>query len=257
MRRRRPVVCALAVAAALVFAASASAGDDQDSAWPESDAAADGVRAVRAAVSRLEDEARLMQLSVARYAGWEQCLRGVPVTEYGDPDRQSGYVYDERDGSGRGHMPALAVDRTRRDGSVDYLFLDFARTPDCRSNAPVPGGTADAASVPRARAAGGGLRGLERRVEALKRTVRRLEAASERFDEWSSCISWVPVTEYGDPDGGFGFVFGDAAGAGIGFRSALAVDRSDWDDPDYMFLAFVGDDRPGRACRDEPGEGVD
>ena len=32
-----------------------------------------------------------MELSAARYADWEACIRGVPVSEYGDPDRQSGY----------------------------------------------------------------------------------------------------------------------------------------------------------------------
>ena len=42
-----------------------------------------------------------------------------------------------------------------------------------------------------------------------------------------------------------------------GYRAALHIDRADWDDPDYMFLALVGGDRPGRTCRDEPGEAVD
>jgi hypothetical protein len=83
-----------------------------------------------------------------------------------------------------------------------------------------------------------------------------LNAASERFDEWESCVSWVPVTEYGDPDGMFGYLFG-AQGAFEGYRPALAIDRSDWDDPDYMFLALVGGDRPGRTCQDEPGEAID
>ena len=39
----------------------------------------------------------------------------------------------------------------------------------------------------------------------------------------------------------------------------LAVDVSEWDDPDYTLLAFAGHDRPftSRECRDEPGESVD
>jgi hypothetical protein len=41
------------------------------------------------------------------------------------------------------------------------------------------------------------------------------------------------------------------------YRPALSIDRSDWDDPDYMFLAFVGGDRPAGGCREEPGEAVD
>ena len=84
-----------------------------------------------------------------------------------------------------------------------------------------------------------------------------MSGASERFDEWESCVSWVPVTEYGDPDGAFGYLFGRAGTPGWSYRPALAIDRSDWDDPDYMFLAFVGGDRPGRTCQNEPGEAVD
>ena len=37
------------------------------------------------------------------------------------------------------------------------------------------------------------------------------------------------------------------------------MDISEWDDPDYEFLAFIGRDRPfvRRECGHEPGEGVD
>ena len=97
---------------------------------------------------------------------------------------------------------------------------------------------------------------LERRARRLFRRAQLLETASERFDEWESCVSWVPVTDLGDPDGKFGYLFG-SIGAGPGYRPALHIDRSDWDDPDYMFLALVGGDRPGRTCQDEPGEAVD
>jgi len=203
-----------------------------------------------------------MDASATRYADWESCIRGVPVSEYGDPDRRFGYLFDDRDGTPVSHMPALAVDRRRRPGREDYLFLDFARSDACRSNAPVPGGTADPASVrataarTAARAPGATLHALEQRVRRLKRSVARLEAVSERFDAWESCVSWVPVTEYGDPDGGFGYLF-ERDGAPPELRPAITVDRSDWDDPDYMLLAFVGGDRPGGTCQDEPGEAVD
>jgi hypothetical protein len=202
---------------------------------------------VRADLADLEDRAELMTLSVNRFEAWQSCLRGVPVTELGDPDRQFGFVYDERDGSGPHFMPALAVDRRRR--NPDYVFLDFKRGGDCRSAAPLPGGTAEPASA--------GIDALERRVVRLRRTARRLEAASERFDAWESCVSWVPVTEYGDPDGGFGFAFAAPGAPAFAYRPALSIDRSDWDDPDYMILALVGDDRPGRECQNEPGEAVD
>ena len=259
---RRTALCALAGAATLALAAPpAHAGED--SPWPQTGSITAQIRAVKSVVRDLEERVELMELSAARYANWEACLRGIPVSEYGDPDRQFGYLYDERDGTGVGHMPALAVDRRRKPRREDYLFLDFARDPSCRSNAPVPGGTADPASVPRTPRAGvarsrlSTLSDLERRVVALKRSARRLEAASERFDAWESCVSWVPVTEYGDPDGGFGYLFRPAGATDPVYRPALAIDRSDWDDPDYFFLALVGGDRPGRSCQDEPGEADD
>jgi hypothetical protein len=214
------------------------------------------VRAIESVVGDLEDRVALMELSARRYANWEACIRGVPVSEYGDPDRQSGYVYDERDGTGSGYMPALAVDRRSRPRKEDYLFLSFSQKASCRSDAPLPGGTADPASV-RRRGLRATLTDLERRVRRMKRSARGLLKSSERFDEWESCVSWVPVTEYGDPDGSFGFAFAPADGGAAGYRPALAIDRSDLDDPDYMFLALVGGDRPGRTCQDEPGEGID
>ena len=97
---------------------------------------------------------------------------------------------------------------------------------------------------------------LERKTARLERRSQRLETVSERFDEWESCVSWVPVTELGDPDQRFGYLFGPMAGP-AGYRPALHIDRADWDDPDYMFLALVGGDRPGRTCQDEPGEAID
>jgi hypothetical protein len=270
----RLIALALIGAAVLAFAA-ASAGSDrrpearaagEDSPWPRTDALPANVRAARAVVRDLGRKLELMQLSATRYANWEACLRGVPVSEYGDPDRQWGYVYDERNGIGTSYMPALAVDRKSRPRKEDYLFLNFSRRSNCRSNAPLPGGTADPASVrpaatatgrPRSRTLRRTVRSLERRVRIMKRAARRLLAASERFDEWESCVSWVPVTEYGDPEGKFGYLFGDRDASPAGYRPALAIDRSDWDDPDYMFLAFVGGDRPGRTCQDEPGEAID
>jgi hypothetical protein len=216
------------------------------------------VRTMRVAISALEAKVELMHLTARRYANWRTCIHGVPVTEYGDPDRQFGYAYDERDGTAGGHMPALAVDRTSRPRREDYLFLSFSHRNGCATAAPLPGGTADPASAHSAGRVGlrRTLTNLERRVRVMKRTARRLLAVSERFDQWESCVSQVPVTEYGDPDGKFGYLFG-APGDVFGYRPALAIDRSDWDDPEYFFLALVGGDRPGRRCQDEPGEAPD
>jgi hypothetical protein len=250
---------ALACAALVAVAAAGTAESGEDSPWPATSSLRANVRAVETVVADLEAKVEQMQLSADRYADWESCLRGIPVSEYGDPDRQFGYVYDDRDGRGPGFMPALAVDRKSRPRKEDYLFLHLSHKSGCRSAPPLPGGTADPASVrpPRASSLRSTIASLERRVRRLKRAGRRLLAASERFDEWESCVSWVPVTEYGDPDRRFGYLFGRAQTTAGGYRAALAVDRSDWDDPDYMFLAFVGGDRPGRSCQDEPGEAVD
>jgi hypothetical protein len=295
-------VALLSIAAFFVGSGTPAASDGaprtaraagEDSPWPRTEALRPNVRAVRREVNRLARQVELMELSVARYDDWETCLTYVPVSEYGDRDRQFGYHYDERDGTGPGFMDALAVDRRSRPRREDYMFIDFERD-GCRSDSPRPGGTAEPASMqpvasaseaaihplwpqpqqPAVRrsarradarsAARGKRRGtlksqvsrLERRAERLFRRTQALETASERFDEWESCVSWVPVTEMGDPDGKFGYLFG-SVGAAPSYRPALHIDRSDWDDPDYMFLALVGGDRPGRTCQDEPGEAVD
>jgi hypothetical protein len=247
-RRGRLLACALA-GAAVGSAPAAAVGGQRDE-----------LRAAAAAVRSLEAKVELMELSASRYADWTACIRGVPVSEYGDPDGRFGYLYDEQDGSGRTRRPALAVDR-RRSRRPDYLFLDFARSGVCRSNPPRPGGTAEPASAARGSRARANrpvtLSGLERRVVRLKRSVKRLTAVAKRFDRWESCVSQVPVTEYGDPGGASGYLFGRVGTAAFSYRPALAVDRSDWDDPDYMLLAFVGSNRPGGNCRSEPGEGID
>ncbi len=232
---------------------------------------ADGaVAARRLAGSRLEDlqarAARIgralkpMERSGRRFRRWLGCITPLRVSEFGDPDHRFGFRYDELDGGPLDRRPALARDGR---GRPDFLFLNLSRRPKCKSAATVPGGTADPArAVARARAARAGspairLKALERKVERLEERADGVERWSARFDQWESCLSWVPVTEYGDPERRYGYAFG-GAGA-LGYRPALAVDISEWDDPDYEFLAFIGRDRPfvQRECGHEPGEGVD
>jgi hypothetical protein len=257
---------------AVVVGAGGSAASDvgtdaraagEDSPWPRTKAPRPNVRALRRELTGLADEVETMERSAEGYEDWQTCLKYIPVNEQGDRDRQSGYLYDDRDGTGVGYMDAIAVDRRRRRGREDYLFIHF-RGSGCRSDNPQPGGTAEPASAARASARRSyrrpglrrQLRMLERKTARLERRSQRLETVSERFDEWESCVSWVPVTELGDPDQKFGYLFGPMAGP-AGYRPALHIDRADWDDPDYMFLALVGGDRPGRTCQDEPGEAID
>jgi hypothetical protein len=236
----------------------------EDSPWPRTGAARPNIRALRRELARLAAQVELMEQSAENYEDWQTCLRYIPVNEQGDRDRRFGYLYDERDGTGIGYMDGIAVDRRRRWGREDYLFIHFSRAAACRNEGPQPGGTAEPASVARASGARSRrppslrrqLTRLERKAARLEERSQRLETLSERFDEWESCVSWVPVTEMGDPDWTFGFLFGQK-GTPPGYRAALHIDRSDWDDPDYMFLALVGGDRPGRTCQDEPGEEVD
>ena len=202
-----------------------------------------------------------MERSTDNYRHWRTCVSQVPVSEYGDGDGQFGYRYDEVDGSGRGFHSALALDRRKR-GHSDLRFFDFAVRPGCESAPTVPGGTADPArTAVRGRLTKGGrptIGGLEDRLAALDTRVARIDRATEVFDEWESCLSWVPVTEYGDPETRFGYEY-QRPGRDDGYNAAITIDRSEWDDPDYELLAFKGRDDPGRGgeCGSEPGEGVD
>jgi hypothetical protein len=198
-----------------------------------------------------------MERSTRNFHQWMRCVSEVPVSEYGDPDHRFGYAYDEKNGTGLDRRPALAIDERAR--HPDYRFLKFSRRKGCDSATTVPGGTADnARPIIAKRAAAGGLGALERRLVALEDRADVVERGAARFDEYESCLSWVPVTEYGDPDGQYGYIYG-SEGAALGYRPALAIDISEWDDPDYEFLAFIGRDRPfvQRECGHEPGEGVD
>ena len=222
------------------------------------------VRRLERTVRRFEAMVEIMERIARGYRHFKRCVSWVPVSEYGDPNHTFGYRYDERDGTGLDYRPALARHPNRR--RPDYMFLNFSKRDACQSAPTVPGtpeepGTADpafagltAASAPTLRIR---VRRLEKKVEDLERRAERLLAMSEEFDEWESCLSWVPVTEYGDPDKQYGYLFDTARGRGYG--PALAVDVSEWDDPDYMILAFAGRDRPFRAreCEGEPGESVD
>jgi hypothetical protein len=215
-------------------------------------------------VRALEKEIAVMEQTADRYAEWRTCVSWVPVNEVGDPDNTFGYGYDQKDGTGPTFMPALVADL--EDERPDYVFLAFDRRDDCHSQPTVPGGTAEDASLDApgaiqttlAASPSSSLRMLERKVKQLQERAKALERMSGRFDEWESCLSWVPVTEYGNPDGRFGYLYSEGGGE-PGYRAAIAVDGSEWDDPDYEFLAFAGRDRPftNRECQGEPGEGVD
>jgi hypothetical protein len=227
------------------------------------------VAGLERSAKNLQRKIEAMEQTSYRYAQWKTCVSLVPVNEVGDEDNRFGYNYDERDGTGQTYMSALVVDG--EDERPEYAFLKFARRDGCESQPTQPGGTAedanldgpgtirtDLASQETASSREARVRALERKVRRLEERAEDLERMSEHFDEWESCLSWVPVTEYGDASRHFGYLFGQK-GADPGYRPSITIDRSEWDDPDYEFLAFIGRDRPfsGRECGHEPGEGVD
>ena len=226
---------------------------------------------IRQRLDRLERRVRGYERTMARMDTWFGCISQIRVDQVGDVQHQWGYHYDERDGTGLDTRTALA--RHRGSGRPDLLLLRLSRSRGCLSRATDPNGTGeDARGAVRVRsAATSGLRpprrgivALERRLGRLEKRVDRVEADTDRFDEWESCLSWLPVTEYGHEDQDLGYLV-DAAAADDPaadpdrYFAALDIDTSEWDDPDYEVLAFLGRDRPfGDAeCGHEPGEGVD
>ncbi len=281
MRRYILVAVLVTFAVCAGQAASVATAGDDDRPAPRSHAK------VEQRLRVLDKRIKLLERSANRYERWVKCISWVRVSELGDRDHRYGYSYEDVDGTGADKRPALVIDRSKNRFS-DYIFLKFARRAACRSAATVPGGTADPAfRRPRAtgaefEAAGRVLRSrvlkqstaialgqrtqslkvrkasLRARLRNLARRAARVDRLSERFDQWESCLSWVPVTEYGDPEGKFGYLFGGGA-PGSNYKPAITVDISEWDDPDYEFLAFAGKDRPfaERECDSEPGESVD
>ena len=77
-----------------------------------------------------------------------------------------------------------------------------------------------------------------RRLGRLERRMAILDRRFARFDEWESCLSWLPVTESGDAYQDLGFLFDETAGA-TPQRHLPAVD--------------VDEDRVGRPGLRAPG----
>jgi hypothetical protein len=209
-------------------------------------------RTPRAALATLDRRLRVLRREAARFETLHGCMRRVGVSEAGDSRHRWGYLYDERDGTGVDRRPALTRDRT----APRWHLLKLGTSGPCLSDAADPNGAGEDAREVRRHA---------RRVTSLPRQLRwlhRLEARAsavatdtERFDDWESCLSWLPVTEAGDVTHHHGFLLDRPQRHG----AAIHIDTSEWDDPDYQLLAFRRRDRPfrGGECGTDPGEGVD
>jgi hypothetical protein len=220
-------------------------------------------------IDRMLRPVREHERTRTRMYRWWRCVHPFAVDQVGDPEHGWGFQYDERDGSGVDTRTALA--RHHGAGRGQLRLLSFSRAKGCLTRAPDPNGTGeDARAIPIAprealavllRGPGGRwakLRHLELRSAQLERRIGRLEGAFDRFDEWESCLSWLPVTEYGHTHQGLGYLY-EGAGRPRQYLSAIDIDSSEWDDPDYMLLAFLGRDEPfsSTECGHEPGESVD
>jgi hypothetical protein len=229
------------------------------------DARAAGLGPIRDRLDSLQRRLRGYERTMARMDRWFRCVHHVPVDLVGDVQHRWGFHYDEGDGAGLDTRTALALHQGR--GRPDLVLLRLSRAQRCLSRAPDPNGTGEDARPVRGRESGHQRRParigvLELRLRRLERRLARVEAGTERFDEWESCLSWLPVTEYGNEDQDLGYRVDDAGAlteAPDRHLPALDIDTSEWDDPDYEVLAFLGRDRPftDRECGNEPGEGTD
>jgi hypothetical protein len=187
---------------------------------------------------RLARRLRVLDRHSRRFDTLLACTSEVPTAQAGDPRHRWGFDYDERDGTGLDRRTALVP--ARAGAGPQLRLLRLARRPRCLSATPDPNGTAHAAAA------------RDVTPRALERIAVRVERRTERFDDWESCLTWLPVTEFGDGDQHLGFRRGG------GYDAGIDVDTSEWDDPDYQLAAFVGRDRPftARECDTEPGEGA-
>ena len=238
----------------------------EDSPWPDTEALRPNVRAVTREVADRRGQVELMEESADRYEDWEPCLRGSRSASTATPIASSATATTNATAPRAGYLPALAVDSRQpappRGLHVPRLprkqRLRDRRPAARRHRRPRFGATAPAARAPRPRGRGALRAGRTERSsarcahEAARTRLERSPSASTSGSPASpgsrSPSSATPTASSATCS---------AQGAARGLPDGAHLDRSDWDDPDYMFLALVGGDRPGRTCQDEPGEAVD
>jgi hypothetical protein len=184
-----------------------------------------------ATIARLAARLRHLARDARRFDRLRGCTTYVGVREAGDRQHRWGFLYDERDGTGVDRRPALVRAPLHRS---DAVLLRLATTRRCLSAAPDPNGTGEDA------------RRATPSLTQLEQLAKRVERTAARFDRWESCLSWLPVTEDGDPRQDLGFLATRAR-----HLPAIWVDTSERDDPDYQLLVRT------RTCESEPGESVD
>ena len=196
--------------------------------------------------------------------GWTAggaCIDPIRVDQVGDAEHRWGFHYDERDGTGstsgrrwcgtRGHGPARPAPAPLPAAGCLSRAAGPERHRRGRARHAAAAAAPSAGSVPADTAAVGcscGGWSIDSDGRARIDGSRTLE----RFDEWESCLSWLPVTEAGDDDQDLGYLYDGPDGAG---RTAGPRHRRQRvGRPRLQLLAFLGRDRPfSRRVRQRAG----
>jgi hypothetical protein len=94
------------------------------------------------------------------------------------------------------------------------------------------------------------LRDLQQEVASLREDVEDLKEPVEEFDLFDQCMFTIGATQYGNPDGSSGYVYG---AGGEQRRQALAMDMRGFDPPQYDLMAFPGEEPPQIECNEDAG----
>ena len=99
------------------------------------------------------------------------------------------------------------------------------------------------------------LRDLQQEMASMREDTEDRKEPVEEFDLFDQCMFTIGATQYGDPDGSSGYVYG---AGGEQRRQALALDMRGFDPPQYDFLAFPGEEPPQIECNEDAGgQGTD
>lgn len=94
------------------------------------------------------------------------------------------------------------------------------------------------------------LHDLQQEMASLREDVDDLQEPVEEFDLFDQCMFTIGVTQYGEPDGSSGYVYGED---GQERRQAMAMDVRGFDRPQYDLLAFPGEEPPQIECNEDAG----
>ena len=99
------------------------------------------------------------------------------------------------------------------------------------------------------------LKDLQQEVASMREDIEDLKEPVEEFDLFDQCMFTIGATQYGNPDGSSGYVYG---AGGEQRRRALAMDMRGFDPPQYDFLSFPGEEPPQIECNEDAGgQGTD